>query len=65
MLLKQSDDSYWHFQNNEPNLLLTDIDAEDGDADGIGNGAITFTLDSDFQGRLVHHGEASLSSKWE
>ena len=56
---------YCHFQNNEPNLLLTEIDAKDADGDPDVNGVITFTLDSDFQGRLVHHGEASLSSKWE
>ena len=54
--------SYCPFQNNEPNSILTDIDATDGDADGNVDiiGAITFTLDSDFQGRLVYHGEASL-----
>ena len=51
---------YCHFQNNEPNLLLTEIDAKDADGDPDVNGVITFTLDSDFQGRLVHHGEASL-----
>ena len=45
-------------ENNEQNVVLKDIDATDLDADGTG--AITFTLDSDFQGRLVYHGEASL-----
>ena len=42
----------WEFsyQNNEENLELTNIDGTD--ADGDGNGAVKFALDSDFQGRF-------------